>query len=233
MRSDRGPSRGDSPVLEARALTRDYRVPAGVVHALRGVSLRLSRGEFVAVTGPSGCGKSTLLHLLGLVDTPTSGEVWMDGRAVSGLAESERSQIRLRRVGFIFQRFHLLPMLTAEENVWLPMMEAGMAGAARRARARELLRYVGLTDRAGHKPAQLSGGEMQRVAIARALANSPDVLLGDEPTGELDAANNEQVGRLLRQLAHEGTAVVVVTHNPELSGLADRVVKLRDGHEVA
>ncbi|HVP38562.1 MAG TPA: ABC transporter ATP-binding protein [Candidatus Saccharimonadales bacterium] len=218
-------------MLEARELTRDYRVPSGVVRALRGVSLRLARGEFLAVTGPSGCGKSTLLHLLGLVDTPTSGEVRMDGRVASALGESERAAIRLRRVGFVFQRFYLLPMLTAEENVWLPMLEAGVPAPERDRRARELLRYVGLEDRLRHKPAQLSGGEMQRVAIARALANRPEVVLGDEPTGELDAANNEQVGRLLRQLAHDGTAVVVATHNPELAGLADRVLKLRDGRE--
>ncbi|MBI5837681.1 MAG: ABC transporter ATP-binding protein [Candidatus Eisenbacteria bacterium] len=198
---------------------------------MRDVSLTVARGEFVAVTGPSGCGKSTLLHLLGLVDQPTSGEVFLDGRKVSALSDSERSELRLRRVGFVFQRFYLLPMLTAEENVWLPMMEAGMRSAARLERARELLRYVGLEERGRHRPAHLSGGEMQRVAVARALANRPEVLLGDEPTGELDAANSEQIGTLLRKLAHDGTAVVVVTHNPEISALADRVVKLRDGRE--
>ena len=218
-------------VLEARDVSRDYVVPAGTVHALRGVSLLVRAGEFVAVTGPSGCGKSTLLHLLGLVDEPTSGEVLVRGEPTRALGESRRAALRLRSIGFIFQRFYLLPMLTAEENVSLPMMEAGIPGAERRRRACELLEYVGLSNRMRHKPAQLSGGEMQRVAIARALRTRPGVLLGDEPTGELDAANNELVAGLLRRLADEGTAVVVVTHNPELASKAGRVVRLRDGRE--
>ena len=222
----------NSPVvLEARNVTREYVVPAGAVHALGGVSLQVRAGEFVAVTGPSGCGKSTLLHLLGLVDEPTSGEVLLRGEPAGNLGESRRASLRLRSIGFIFQRFYLLPMLTAEENVSLPMMEAGVPAAERRARARELLDYVGLSNRMGHKPSQLSGGEMQRVAIARALSNRPGVVLGDEPTGELDATNNEHVAQLLTRLAADGTAVVVVTHNPELASMAGRVLRLRDGRE--
>jgi len=218
-------------VLEARDVARHYRTPAGEVQALRGVSVGVAPGEFVAVTGPSGCGKSTLLHLLGLVDSPTRGEVFLDGQPAGALNESRRAELRLKRIGFIFQRFYLLPMLTAAENVELPMMEAGVRGVERRRRAAELLEYVGLSGRARHKPAQLSGGELQRVAIARALSNRPEVLLGDEPTGELDAANSELVARLLQRLAADGTAVVVVTHNPELAGMAGRVLKLRDGRE--
>jgi putative ABC transport system ATP-binding protein len=221
-----------APLLEARDVSRDYRVASGDVHALRGVSLAVGPGEFVSITGPSGCGKSTLMHLLGLVDVPSRGEVLLEGEPVSGLSESRRAELRLRRIGFVFQRFYLLPMLTVEENVWLPMMEAGVPSRARRERAAELLDYVGLAPRRAHRPSQLSGGEMQRVAVARALANKPDILLGDEPTGELDAENSDKIAQLLRRLAGDGTAVVVVTHNPELAALAHRTLRLRDGRAV-
>jgi putative ABC transport system ATP-binding protein len=220
-------------LLETRDVTRDYRLASGDVHALRGVTMQVRAGEFIAVTGPSGCGKSTLLHLLGLVDSPDSGDVLLEGESTLNLGEGRRSALRLRKIGFIFQRFYLLPMLTAEENVSLPMMEAGVPAGDRRRRARELLDYVGLSSRLTHKPSQLSGGEMQRVAIARALSNRPQVILGDEPTGELDAANSQHVADLLKRLASEGTAIVVVTHNPELAGMADRIVALRDGRVVS
>jgi len=204
-------------------------MPAGPVVALRGVSLRVDSGESIAITGPSGCGKSTLLHLLGCVDTPTEGSLAIEGRDASRLSDFERSRIRLTKIGFVFQRFFLLPMLTAWENVELPQSEAGAPKTARRARTRELLDYVGLADRAGHKPSQLSGGEMQRVAIARALANRPLLLLADEPTGELDEATGEQIVELFDRVNRDGTTLVVVTHNPILATRARRVLPMRSG----
>ena len=204
-------------------------MPAGPVVALRGVSLRVDSGESIAITGPSGCGKSTLLHLLGCVDTPTEGSLAIEGRDAGRLSDFERSRIRLTKIGFVFQRFFLLPMLTAWENVELPQSEAGAPKTARRARTRELLDYVGLADRAGHKPSQLSGGEMQRVAIARALANRPLLLLADEPTGELDEATGEQIVELFDRVNRDGTTLVVVTHNPILATRARRVLPMRSG----
>jgi putative ABC transport system ATP-binding protein len=204
-------------------------MPAGPVHALRGVSLRVDAGDYVAVRGPSGCGKSTLLHILGCVETPTSGTLLVDGRPVEGLADADRSALRLRRIGFVFQRFFLLPMLTAAENVEVPQAEAGVARADRRRRAAELLDYVGLAHRRDHRPAQLSGGEAQRVAVARALANRPRVLFADEPTGELDRATGDQIAALLDRVHADGTALVIVTHDPEIGARASRTLLMRDG----
>ena len=218
-----------TPVIEAVGLTKVFPMPAGPVVALADVSVRIDAGEYVGIVGPSGCGKSTLLHVLGCVDTPTRGRLLIDGRDVAALGDAERSRMRLRRIGFVFQRFFLLPMLTAAENVELPQAEAGVARAERRRRTAELLDYVGLGARAGHRPAQLSGGEMQRVAIARALANRPSLLLADEPTGELDAATGEQIARLLDRVHADGTTVVVVTHDPALARRARRVLALHDG----
>jgi putative ABC transport system ATP-binding protein len=218
-----------SPVVEARDLTRVYPMPAGAVTAIRDVSLEIQIGDYVAVTGPSGCGKSTLLHLLGCVETPTSGSLYFEGRDVSMLGDSARSRIRLTRIGFVFQRFFLLPMLTAWENIELPQSEAGVAKGARRERTAELLDYVGLADRMSHRPSQLSGGEMQRVAVARALANRPGLLLADEPTGELDQATGNQIADLLDQVNADGTAIVVVTHNSELASRAGRRLGLVSG----
>jgi putative ABC transport system ATP-binding protein len=186
-------------------------------------------GDYVAVSGPSGCGKSTLLHLLGCVDVPTRGSILVEGKDVAGLTDFERSRIRLRRIGFVFQRFFLLPMLTAWENVELPQSEAGAARVERRARTAELLDYVGLARRAEHLPSQLSGGEMQRVAIARALANRPALLLADEPTGELDESNGEQIAGLFDRLHADGTTLVVVTHNTALAARARRRIQMRGG----
>jgi putative ABC transport system ATP-binding protein len=217
------------PIVDGRDLTRMFPMPAGAVTALGGVSIRVERGEHVAITGPSGCGKSTLLHLLGCVDQPSSGSLVFEGRDVGALPERERSRIRLTRIGFVFQRFFLLPMLTAWENVELPQAEAGVAKAARRARTGELLEYVGLTDRAGHLPSQLSGGEMQRVAIARALANRPPLLLADEPTGELDEATGEQIADLFDRVHADGTAIIVVTHNPVVALRAQRRLAMKSG----
>jgi putative ABC transport system ATP-binding protein len=218
-----------TPIVEGRGLTRTFPMPSGAVTALREVSFQMAPGEYVAITGPSGCGKSTLLHLLGCVDTPSSGSLLFEGRDVARLSESERSRIRLTRVGFVFQRFFLLPMLDAWENVELPQAEKGVAAATRRARTRELLEYVGLGDRARHRPSQLSGGEMQRVAIARALANQPALLLADEPTGELDEDTGEQIADLFDRVHADGTAIVVVTHNPLLARRARRHLVMKRG----
>jgi putative ABC transport system ATP-binding protein len=217
------------PLIEARHVSRIFPMPAGPVAALRDVSLSIAPGEYIGVLGPSGCGKSTLLHVLGCVDVPTSGAVLFQDREVGSLPDVERSRLRLREIGFVFQRFFLLPMLTAWENVELPQAEAGVARSERRQRTQELLEYVGLAHRAGHRPSELSGGEMQRVAIARALANRPRLLLADEPTGELDQATGEQIVALLDRLHVDGTAVAVVTHDPAVAGRAHRLLRMRDG----
>jgi putative ABC transport system ATP-binding protein len=221
------------PIVEARGLGKVYPMPAGPVEALREVSLTVEPGDYVAISGPSGCGKSTLLHLLGCVDTPTTGSLLFEGRSVLELGEEERSRIRLRRIGFVFQRFYLLPMLTAWENVELVQSEAGMAAAERRTRTRDLLEYVGLGGRAGHRPSQLSGGEMQRVAIARALANRPGLVLADEPTGEVDEETGGQIADLFDRVHADGTALVVVTHNAALAARAQRRLAMRSGRLAA
>ncbi|MFL5513398.1 MAG: ABC transporter ATP-binding protein [Gemmatimonadales bacterium] len=220
------------PVLVARDLRKDYPMYGEAVHALRGVSLEIGAGEYVAVVGPSGSGKSTLLQLIGGIDSPTSGTVEILGTVLESLSDRELTRLRLTRLGFIFQRFHLLPVLTAQENVELPMAEAGVPRDHRRARALELLGYVGLDHRARHRATQLSGGEMQRVAIARALANRPALLLADEPTGELDAATGHEILDLFRRLNQDGTTLVVVTHDDRLAEQADRIIHMLDGHIV-
>ena len=218
-----------TPLIEARTLGKVFPMGGGPVHALRDISLQMCAGEYLTIRGPSGCGKSTLLHILGCVDTPTSGSLLFDSRDVGSLADAERSEIRLRSIGFVFQRFFLLPMLTAAENVDVPQAEAGVPKADRRRRTMELLEYVGLAHRADHRPSQLSGGEAQRVAIARALANRPRLLLADEPTGELDRANGEHIAELLDRVQTDGTAVVVVTHDGALAERAPRRLLMRDG----
>jgi putative ABC transport system ATP-binding protein len=220
------------PIVEARSVSRIFPMPAGPVAALRDVTMEVGEGEYVAIAGPSGCGKSTLLHVLGCVDTATAGEVRLEGRDVGGLSDAERSRIRLTKVGFVFQRFFLLPMLSALENIELPQAEAGVPPAVRLNRARVLLDYVGLGHRADHRPSQLSGGEMQRVAIARAMANRPRLILADEPTGELDQATGEAIAGLFDLLHSDGTAVVVVTHDPSIADRAQRVLRMRDGRIV-
>ncbi len=220
------------PVVDVRDAARTYHLDGAPVAALRGVTLRVTAGEFLAIVGPSGSGKSTLLHLAGGVDLPTSGEVRLFGEVTHHLADGALTALRLRRVGFIFQRFFLLPMLTAEENVVLPMLEAGVPPPVRARRVADLLDYVGLGHRRRHLPGQLSGGEMQRVAIARALANRPSLLLADEPTGELDQETGREIGRLLQRIHAEDVAVIVVTHNPDIAALADRTMVLRDGRLV-
>ena len=223
------PRHRNDALVALQDASRTYRLGGTTVDALRGVSLLILPGAFVAIVGPSGSGKSTLLHLMGGVDLPTAGEVHLFGRRTDRLTDHALAGIRLRRIGFIFQRFFLLPMLTVEENVVLPMLEAGASTQARRARVDELLAYVGLLPRRRHLPGQLSGGEMQRVAIARALANRPDLLLADEPTGELDQETGRAIGRLLARVNEEGIAVVMVTHNTELASSARTLYTMRDG----
>ncbi len=219
----------DTPLVVARELTKDYHLDGFAIHALRAVTMQVRSSEFVSIMGPSGCGKSTLLHLLGAVDVPSSGELVLFGRDAARLNDAERTELRLRHLGFIFQRFFLLPMLSAQENVELPLMEANVPRDEREARVREVLHYVGLGERMRHKPGQLSGGEQQRVAIARALVNRPKLLLADEPTGELDEATGRQIAALLERLHEDGMSIVMVTHNPELAARATRRLHMRDG----
>jgi putative ABC transport system ATP-binding protein len=219
-------------MLVARDLRKDYPMNGEAVHALRGASLTVQPGEYVAIVGPSGSGKSTLLQIVGGIDVPSGGSVELLGTRLESLDDRELTRLRLTRLGFVFQRFHLLPVLTARENVELPMAEAGIKGAQRRARARQLLEYVGLAHREGHRATQLSGGEMQRVAIARALANRPAILLADEPTGELDAATGQEILDLFRRLNRDGTTLLVVTHDDRLAAQAGRVVHMLDGRIV-
>jgi putative ABC transport system ATP-binding protein len=218
-------------LVSARALTRHYRVGPEIVRALAGIDLDVGRGEMLAVVGVSGSGKSTLLHLLGGLDTPSSGSLLAEGRDLTALSAFERTLYRRRAVGFVFQCFHLVPTMTARENVALALTFQGVYGAERDRRAREALERVGLTGRASHRPGQLSGGEQQRVALARAIVHRPPLLLADEPTGNLDRTTAQEVIGLIRGLRDEsGATVVLVTHDEETaSRVADRVVRLRDG----
>jgi putative ABC transport system ATP-binding protein len=216
-------------VLIGRDLYKDYPMNGAAVHALRGVSLEVHSGEYVAIAGPSGSGKSTLLQLIGGIDVPSRGSVELLGTRLDRLNDRELTRLRLTRLGFVFQRFHLLPVLTAQENIELPLAEAGVPMPERRTRARELLAYVGLEHRASHRATQLSGGEMQRVAIARAIANRPALLLADEPTGELDAATGAEILSLFRRLNQDETTLVVITHDEQLAAEAHRVIHMLDG----
>ena len=217
-------------VVRAVGLARRYRMGDRFVDALRGVDLEIARSEFVALVGPSGSGKSTVLNLIGGLDRPTSGQVWVDGTELSGSDEKTLTHHRRQRVGFVFQSFNLLPRLTAEENVALPLMFSGVVEQERQARARTLLEQVGLSERLTHRPTQLSGGEQQRVAIARALVGQPTLLLADEPTGNLDTTTGVEIMRLLKALNQEHKlTLLVVTHDPEVAVFADQVIGLRDG----
>jgi len=218
-----------SPALEARGVVKVHGDGPAAVRALRGVDARVADGEFLAIMGPSGSGKSTLLHILGALDRPTGGSVEIHGRRYDDLDDRALTRLRGEVFGFIFQFFNLMPTLTAAENVLLPALVAGEPPRDYAARTDELLGLVGLTGRAAHLPAEMSGGEQQRVAIARALLRRPDVLLADEPTGNLDSAAGAMVLRLLRRLVDDGQTVVMVTHDPGAAALADRVVFLRDG----
>ncbi len=216
-------------MIALEGVSRVFRVGGQAVHALREVSLHFAAGEYVSVMGPSGSGKSTLLHLLGLLDRPDAGVYRLDGQDVAALDDDALARLRRDRVGFVFQFFHLVPRLTAAENVELPMTLAGRDPGERRARVREALAAYGLADRAGHRPDQLSGGQRQRVAIARATVMGPGVLLADEPTGNLDRASGQEVVRLLEAQVERGVTLVLVTHDPELGQRARRRVRMVDG----
>jgi ABC-type lipoprotein export system ATPase subunit len=217
------------PLLEARDLCKSYAMGGEVVHALRGVSLDIGEGEFVAIMGASGSGKSTLMNILGCLDAPTSGTYRLAGQAVQGLPADRLAAIRNRHIGFVFQQFNLLPRTSAVENAELPLVYAGLRAAARRERALAALDAVGLRERAAHTPAQLSGGQQQRVAIARALVNRPRLLLADEPTGALDSQTSESIMQLLGDLNRQGITVVLVTHENDIAAWARRRIVFRDG----
>lgn len=216
-------------MIEVKNASKTYRQGDRVVQALRNVSLFVRQGEFLSIMGPSGSGKSTLLNLMGGLDQPTSGEVFIDGRPLHGIADHELTLIRRRRVGYIFQFFNLLPLLTAEENVALPVLLEGTPFSQIRPKVAALLAQVGLTERADHRPEQLSGGEMQRVAIARALVTDPSVVLADEPTGNLDSHTSEEIFLLLKTLNEQGQTIVMVTHDPKAAAYGSRLVTFKDG----
>lgn len=214
-------------MIQLRGIEKIYKRGSEYVHALRGIDLEISKGEFVSIVGPSGAGKTTLLHILGCLDTPTRGEIKIDNRAVNLMTESELVLFRRKKIGLIFQQFYLIPGLSIYDNVALPLLFSRTR--VERKHVLSLIELVGLKERVNHTPAQLSGGEMQRVAIARALVNKPEIILADEPTGNLDTENSERIFELLRKLNKNGFTVVMVTHNNDLASRADRVIRLRDG----
>lgn len=218
-------------MIEAQALTKVYPMGGAEVHALRGVSLCVASGGFLALMGPSGSGKSTLMHLLGCLDTPTTGSYRFEGREVSTLSDRERARVRSARIGFVFQTFNLLPRFSALENVMMPLLyRRGIADAPQRAIG--ALARVGLGDRVEHRPTELSGGQQQRVAIARALVTDPAIILADEPTGNLDRVTGDDIMRLLAELQREGRTILVVTHDPHVAGYAERILHMLDGRIV-
>ncbi|MEO8287692.1 MAG: ABC transporter ATP-binding protein [Chloroflexota bacterium] len=223
----------EQPVIKLLGLTRQYRMGPNNVSAVAGIDLEIAHGEAVALVGPSGSGKSTLLNLIGGLDRPTSGEIWVESENIASASASRLVAHRRERIGFVFQSFNLLPYRTALENVELPLMVSGVPKAERRERARHLLDRVGLGARTDHRPSQLSGGEQQRVAVARALANKPSILLADEPTGNLDSATGTEVMTLLRDLNEGGLTLIIVTHDMTVAAYANRIVRLRDGKVVA
>ncbi len=223
---------GKAPLIRVEGLRRDFPMGRETVHALDGVDLTVAEGEFLGVTGPSGSGKSTLLHLLGGLDRPTEGRIWVRGRDLTALDENELAAYRRREVGFVFQSFYLVPTMTALQNVEFPMYFARIPPARRRERALYLLERVGLADRRNHRPTELSGGEQQRVAIARALANDPILILADEPTGNLDSRTGAEVLRLLSELNAEGRTIILVSHDPAMIAHTRRHIRMLDGRIV-
>ena len=219
----------EDAVIRTVDLRKDYVLGAEIVHALRGVDLEIGRNEYVAIMGPSGSGKSTLMNVIGCLDTPTSGEYWLNGHATASMDDDELAHIRNREIGFVFQTFNLLPRATALHNVELPLIYAGVSSKERRQRAAEMLGAVGLGDRMDHRPSELSGGQRQRVAVARALINRPSILLADEPTGNLDSHTSEEIMELFEQLHERGQTIVLVTHELDIAEHARRTIMLRDG----
>ena len=220
-------------LIRTDSISKSYAAGIVEVLALDGVTLQIEKGEYVALMGPSGSGKSTLMHLLGCLDTPTSGRYWFNDRDISTLDDIELAHLRNREIGFVFQSFNLLPRLSAQANVQLPMLYAGVSVRERKERAAELLEMFGLKDRMKHNPNELSGGEMQRVAIARAFANRPSVVLADEPTGNLDSKTGVEIMRLFGTLAEQGNNIILVTHDQAVAGHARRIIRLADGQIAA
>ncbi len=216
-------------IIKTEGLKKHYVLGAETVRAVRGVDLDIAVGEFVAIMGPSGSGKSTFMNMIGCLDTPTEGQYWLSGQLVSELSDDQLARVRNQRIGFVFQTFNLLPRATALHNVELPLIYAGMRGTERRERAAEKLELVGLADRMDHKPPELSGGQRQRVAVARALVNEPDLLLADEPTGNLDSVTSTDIMRQLTELNANGQTIVLVTHEHDIAEYAKRQVHLKDG----
>jgi putative ABC transport system ATP-binding protein len=216
-------------IIKTQGLKKIYQMGEELVKALDGVDIELERGEYVAIMGPSGSGKSTLMNLLGCLDTPSEGEYWLNGHAVSTLNDDALAQVRNKEVGFVFQSFHLLPRYSALENVQLPLVYSNVPREERLARAKQTLEEVDLSDRIHHRPNQLSGGQRQRVAIARALINQPSILLADEPTGNLDSNTGKEILNLFEHLHTAGHTIILVTHDPEVASHANRIIRLRDG----
>ena len=221
------------PVVKVEGVRKTYRMGEIEVQALQGINLTVNKGEFLSIMGPSGCGKSTLMHILGCLDRPTSGHVRLDSVEIDKLDDNSLAEIRNKKVGFVFQTFNLLPKLNAIENIELPLIYAGVRFEERRQKALELLAIVGLQDRATHKPSELSGGQSQRVAVARALINNPSIILADEPTGNLDSKSGEEIIHLFAELNARGNTIIMVTHDREIAGHGQRIVRLKDGLVVA
>lgn len=217
------------PVIQIDSIRKNYFLGKVVIEVLKGLSLTINKAEYVALMGPSGSGKSTLMNIIGCLDSPTSGQYHLAGKAVSGMSDNELADVRNREIGFVFQQFNLLPRLTALENVALPLVYAGVSRKERTERAREVLAKVNLSDRGHHKPNELSGGQNQRVAIARALVNNPSIILADEPTGNLDSKTSHEIMDIFGQIHAAGNTVVLVTHEEDIAAHAKRIIRLRDG----